>query len=174
MPVLDEASYLTKRAGSMQKTTSGDVKLTASGDSKTTSSIKVPNGVAKPPAAVAMPNLIDFSIDDIPVAPTSATTSEPPDFIKDLIDIDLGSSPSSGYTLPFLVLLILMYFCFIKKSFCLLILSIFFIIHFLVCLGGEPAPALSRNILDDLLSIGTSSVENGPLASSSFPTSIKS
>jgi hypothetical protein len=126
MPVLDEASYLTKRAGSTQKSASVDAKSTASGDSKTTSSIKVPNGVAKPPAAVAMPNLIDFNIDDTPVAPTSAITSEPPDFIKDLIDIDLGNSPPSGYILSFFVLFILMHFYFIKKSFYMLIVSLFF------------------------------------------------
>lgn len=116
MPVLDEASYLTKRAGSTQKTALGDTKSTASGDSKTTSSVKVPNGVAKPPAAVAMPNLIDFSIDDTPVAPTSTTTSEPPDFIKDLIDIDLPSSPPSGYTLFFFFFFSFSFWCVFVSS----------------------------------------------------------
>jgi AP-1 complex subunit gamma-1 len=135
MPVLDEASYLTKRAGSTEKTASGYPKSTASGDSKITSSVKVPNGVAKPPTAASMPNLIDFNIDDTPVAPTSTTTSEHPNFMKDLIDIDLPSSPPSG---------------------------------------GKPAPAINRNIIDDLLSIGTSPVENGLPASSSFPTITKS
>ncbi|KAJ3707537.1 hypothetical protein LUZ61_011242 [Rhynchospora tenuis] len=131
MPVLDEASYLTKRAGSTQTTASGDSKSTPSGDSKTTSAIKVPNGVAKPPPSVSMANLIDFSIDDPPVVPTSnTTTSDPLNFINDLIGIDLSSSPPSG---------------------------------------GGSAPTVSADIMD-LINIGSTPVQNGPPASSPFPT----
>lgn len=168
MPVLDEASYLSKRAGSTEKNTSGDPKSTASGDSKITSSVKVPNGVAKPPTTAAMPNLIDFSIDDAPVPPTSTTASEPPNFMMDLIDINLPSSTPSGSTLSFFLSrfdVILFH----QETFVHANLS-----SFLVCLGGEPAPVINRNIIDDLLSIGTSPVENGLPSSSSFPTITKS
>jgi len=86
MPVLDEAAYITKRAGSSLETLSANktVKPTSSG-------ISVPNGVAKPPAAPLV-DLLDLSADDAPV-PSSSTT----DFLHDLLGVDL-TSPSSGFS----------------------------------------------------------------------------
>ena len=87
MPVLDEAAYITKRAGSSQETLSANktIKPTSSG-----TSLSVPNGVTKPPAAPLV-DLLDLSADDAPI-PSSSTS----DFLHDLLGLDL-TSPSSGF-----------------------------------------------------------------------------
>ncbi|CAN6172681.1 unnamed protein product [Urochloa humidicola] len=92
MPVLDEANYLVKRAASTQATVSS-VKsapaVTPGGQPK------LPNGVAKPPAA-PLADLLDLSSDDTPVT-TSAPTTAPNDFLQDLLGIGLtDSSPAGG------------------------------------------------------------------------------
>ncbi|WVZ82355.1 hypothetical protein U9M48_029623 [Paspalum notatum var. saurae] len=116
MPVLDEANYLVKRAASTQATVSS-VKsapaVTPGGP------LKLPNGVAKPPAA-PLADLLDLSSDDAPVT-TSAPATAPKDFLQDLLGIGLtDSSPTGG------------------------------------------APSTSTDLLMDLLSIGSSPVQNGP------------
>lgn len=82
MPVLDEATYSGRRAGSIPATVS-----TSSG-----APLKLPNGVAKPPAAPLV-DLLDLSSDDTP-----APSSSGGDFLHDLLGVDLsiGSSSSSG------------------------------------------------------------------------------
>lgn len=90
MPVLDEASYVAKRAGSYRETLSTN-KTTKSASSGAPHNI--PNGVAKPPAAPLV-DLLDLSSDDAPVPSSSAN-----DFLHDLLGIDL-TSPSPG---PFLI-----------------------------------------------------------------------
>ncbi|CAM0912965.1 unnamed protein product [Alopecurus aequalis] len=115
MPVLDEASYLMKRAASSQAT----VSLTKSAPAATPGgSLKLPNGVAKPPPA-PLADLLDLSSDDTP-ATTSAPTAAPNNFLHDLLGIDLTGSSSAG-----------------------------------------GAPSASTDILMDLLSIGSSPVQNG-------------
>jgi len=126
MPVLDEANYLVKRAASTQATVSS-VKsapaVTPGGQPK------LPNGVAKPPAA-PLADLLDLSSDDTPVT-TSAPTTAPNDFLQDLLGIDLtDSSPAGG------------------------------------------APSTSTDILMDLLSIGSTPVQNGPPTSNFIPPGI--
>ncbi|KAK8454956.1 hypothetical protein SEVIR_4G057800v4 [Setaria viridis] len=126
MPVLDEANYLVKRAASMQATVSS-VKsapaVTPGGQ------LKLPNGVAKPPAA-PLADLLDLSSDDTPVT-TSAPTTAPNDFLQDLLGIGLiDSSPAGG------------------------------------------APSTSTDILMDLLSIGSTPVQNGPPTSNFIPPGI--
>ena len=97
MPVLDEANYLVKRAASTQATVSS-VKsapaVTPGGQPK------LPNGVAKPPAA-PLADLLDLSSDDTPVT-TSAPTTAPNDFLQDLLGIDLTDSSPAGLTLGYL------------------------------------------------------------------------
>ncbi|KAG2609671.1 hypothetical protein PVAP13_4KG063000 [Panicum virgatum] len=127
MPVLDEANYLVKRAASTQATVSS-VKsapaVTPGGQPK------LPNGVAKPPAA-PLADLLDLSSDDTPVT-TSAPTTAPNDFLQDLLGIDLtDSSPAGG------------------------------------------APSTSTDILMDLLSIGSTPVQNGPPTSNFIPPGIE-
>ncbi|KAG2604438.1 AP-1 complex subunit gamma-2-like isoform X5 [Panicum virgatum] len=126
MPVLDEANYLVKRAASTQATVSS-VKsapaVTPGGQPK------LPNGVAKPPAA-PLADLLDLSSDDTPVT-TSAPTTAPNDFLQDLLGISLtDSSPAGG------------------------------------------APSTSTDILMDLLSIGSTPVQNGPPTSNFIPPGI--
>nr|CAB3469730.1 unnamed protein product [Digitaria exilis] len=126
MPVLDEANYLVKRAASMQATVS-PVK-SASGVTPG-GQLKLPNGVAKPPAA-PLADLLDLSSDDTPVT-TSAPTTAPNDFLQDLLGIGLtDSSPAGG------------------------------------------APSTSTDILMDLLSIGSTPVQNGTPTSSFIPPGI--
>lgn len=97
MPVLDEANYLVKRAASMQATVSS-VKsapgVTPGGQ------LKLPNGLAKPPAA-PLADLLDLSSDDTP-ATTSAPTTAPNDFLQDLLGIGLTDSSPAGLTLGYL------------------------------------------------------------------------
>ncbi|XP_038984040.1 AP-1 complex subunit gamma-2 isoform X2 [Phoenix dactylifera] len=88
MPVLDESAYIGKRAGSSQATLSADKSSqpTSSG----ASSLKLPNGVTKPPASPLV-DLLDLSSDDAPVS-TSSTT----EFLHDLLGGDLISPAPSG------------------------------------------------------------------------------
>ncbi|XP_042388456.1 AP-1 complex subunit gamma-2-like isoform X1 [Zingiber officinale] len=92
MPVLDESTVIVKRAGPSQASISTE-KSNQQPPSGT--SLKLPNGVAKP-AAAPLVDLLDLSSDDTPV---SAPTSN--DFLHDLLGIDLtnsssGIAPASG------------------------------------------------------------------------------
>lgn len=83
MPVLDEATYSGRRAGSVPGAVS-----TSQGAPP-----KLPNGVAKPTAAPII-DLLDLSSDDNP-----APTSSGGDFLQDLLGVDLaptaqGTSPN--------------------------------------------------------------------------------
>ncbi|KAI3467496.1 hypothetical protein Pfo_024159 [Paulownia fortunei] len=80
MPVLDEATYSGRRAGSMPAAVS-----TSQGALP-----KIPNGVAKP-TSVPLVDLLDLSSDDIP-----APSSSGGDFLQDLLGVDL--SPASQGT----------------------------------------------------------------------------
>ncbi|XP_031122511.1 AP-1 complex subunit gamma-2-like [Ipomoea triloba] len=81
MPVLDEASYSGRRAGSVAAAVS-----TSQGPS-----VKVPNGVAKSAAAAApLVDLLDLSSDDVPAAPSSSGG----DFLQDLLGVDLSPATS--------------------------------------------------------------------------------
>lgn len=92
MPVLDEASYLVKRATATQSTISADkIALTV-----TPGSLKLPNGVAKPTSA-PLADLLDFSSDGAP-ASTVASTTTPNDFLQDLLGIGGVSSSTTGVT----------------------------------------------------------------------------
>ncbi|KAK0572991.1 hypothetical protein LWI29_001487 [Acer saccharum] len=77
MPVLDEATFSARRAGSLPATVS----------SSSGASLNLPNGVAKPAAAPLM-DLLDLSSDDAP-----APSSSGGDFLQDLLGVDL--SPAS-------------------------------------------------------------------------------
>lgn len=76
MPVLDEATCCRRKAGS----------VTANGSISMGSSIKVPNGVAKPPTAAPLVDLLDLG-DDVPVPNSSGN-----DFLQDLLGVDILSS----------------------------------------------------------------------------------
>lgn len=80
MPVLDEATYSGRRAGSVPAVVS-----TSQG-----APINLPNGVAKTTSAPLV-DLLDLSSDDVPVPSSSGG-----DFLQDLLGIDL--SPSSSQT----------------------------------------------------------------------------
>jgi AP-1 complex subunit gamma-1 len=81
MPVLDEATFIGRRAGSTPATVS-----TSNG-----ASLNLPNGVAKPPAAPLV-DLLDLSLDDAP-----APSSSGGDFLQDLLGVDLSpASQQSG------------------------------------------------------------------------------
>ncbi|XP_020407231.1 uncharacterized protein [Zea mays] len=92
MPVLDEASYLVKRATATQSTISAD-KIAPT---VTPGSLKLPNGVAKPTSA-PLADLLDFSSDGAP-ASTVASTTTPNDFLQDLLGIGGVSSSTTGVT----------------------------------------------------------------------------
>ncbi|KAL5762013.1 hypothetical protein ACOSP7_018277 [Xanthoceras sorbifolium] len=77
MPVLDEATFSGRRAGS----------LPANVSSSSGGSLNLPNGVAKP-AAAPLVDLLDLSSDDAP-----APSSSGGDFLQDLLGVDL--SPAS-------------------------------------------------------------------------------
>lgn len=77
MPVLDEATFSGRRAGSLPPTAS-----TTSG-----APLGLPNGVAKPAAAPLL-DLLDLNADDAP-----APSSSGGDFLQDLLGVDL--SPAS-------------------------------------------------------------------------------
>lgn len=81
MPVLDEATFIGKRAGSISGTVS----------SPTAAPINMPNGIAKPSAAPLL-DLLDLSSDD-----AAAPSSSGGDFLQDLLGYDLlSSSKQSG------------------------------------------------------------------------------
>ncbi|THU47585.1 hypothetical protein C4D60_Mb09t17140 [Musa balbisiana] len=87
MPVLDESAYIGKRTSSSQANIVADK---SSQPSSTATTLKFPNGVAKPPAAPLV-DLLDLSADD-----TSVPSSTSNDFLHDLLGISLTNSPSSG------------------------------------------------------------------------------
>lgn len=81
MPVLDEATFIGKRAGSIQATVSPSAGA----------SINLPNGVAKPTAAPLV-DLLDLGSDDVP-----APSSSGGDLLHDLLGVDLSmASTQSG------------------------------------------------------------------------------
>ncbi|KAJ4973273.1 hypothetical protein NE237_006447 [Protea cynaroides] len=85
MPVLDEATYREKRAGSLLPTVS--IPKGAS--------LNLPNGVAKTTAAPFV-DLLDLTSDDAP-----APSSSGGDFLQDLLGVDLVPIPSlSGTSQP--------------------------------------------------------------------------
>ncbi|XP_010449581.1 PREDICTED: AP-1 complex subunit gamma-2-like [Camelina sativa] len=78
MPVLDEATFSGRRAGSLPPSVSTSGK----------SSLSIPNGVAKA-AAAPLVDLLDLSSDDTP-APTSSGDN----FLQDLLGVDI-TQPSA-------------------------------------------------------------------------------
>lgn len=76
MPVLDEATFSGRRAGSLPTSVSTSSAL----------ALNLPNGVAKP-AAAPLVDLLDLSSDDVP-----APSSSGGDFLHDLLSVDLSSS----------------------------------------------------------------------------------
>lgn len=76
MPILDEATFIGRRAGS----------LPGAASTATAPSVSLPNGVAKPAAPLV--DLLDLSSDDAP-----APSSSGGDFLQDLLGVDL--SPAS-------------------------------------------------------------------------------
>ncbi|KAG4935978.1 hypothetical protein JHK85_050897 [Glycine max] len=84
MPVLDEATFLARRAGSLP-----DVALTSTGPS-----VGLPNGAGKPVAPIV--DLLDINSDDAPVP-----TSSGGDLLQDLLGVDLSlASQQSGASQP--------------------------------------------------------------------------
>ncbi|KAE9597037.1 putative adaptor protein complex AP-1, gamma subunit [Lupinus albus] len=80
MPVLDETTFVGRRAGSLPGTAS----------TTTTPSVSLPNGVAKPVAPLV--DLLDLSSDDAP-----APSSSGGDLLHDLLGVDLSpASQQSG------------------------------------------------------------------------------
>lgn len=80
MPVLDEAAFIGRRAGS----------LPGAASTTTVPSVSLPNGVAKPVAPLV--DLLDLSSDDAP-----APSSSGGDFLQDLLGVDLApASQQSG------------------------------------------------------------------------------
>ena len=98
MPVLDEASYLVKRATATQATISANkhAPTVAPGG------LKLPNGVAKPTSA-PLADLLDLSSDDAPASTTTSTTT-PNDFLQDLLGIGGVSTSTAGILLPLSVI----------------------------------------------------------------------
>nr|XP_016467935.1 PREDICTED: AP-1 complex subunit gamma-2-like [Nicotiana tabacum] len=82
MPVLDEATYSGRKAGS----------LPAAGSTSQGVSVNLPNGVAKPSAAPLV-DLLDLSSDDVP-----APSSSGGDFLQDLLGVDLAPVSSQSGT----------------------------------------------------------------------------
>ncbi|XP_062221646.1 AP-1 complex subunit gamma-2-like isoform X2 [Phragmites australis] len=123
MPVLDEASYLVKRAATTQATISSEKPAPA----VTPGGLKLPNGVAKPTAA-PLADLLDLNSDVAPATTAASTTTAPSFFLQDLLGI--GGTNSS--------------------------------------MAGVPSSA-STDILMDLLSIGSSPSQSGPLAPNFSP-----
>ncbi|XP_042020801.1 AP-1 complex subunit gamma-2-like isoform X1 [Salvia splendens] len=79
MPVLDEATFSGRKAGSVPNAVS-----TSQGAPP-----KIPNGVAKP--APPLVDLLDLSSDDVPT-----TVSAGGDFLHDLLGVDMSPAPSQG------------------------------------------------------------------------------
>ncbi|CAL9176870.1 AP-1 complex subunit gamma-2-like isoform X1 [Musa acuminata AAA Group] len=94
MPVLDEMTYLLKKASSSQANVSAD----KTSKSNSRASLKLPNGVIHAPATPDL-DLLDLSSDDNP-----ANTSSSNDYLHDLLGIgltntgstDQGIAPSEG------------------------------------------------------------------------------
>ncbi|KAK3159396.1 hypothetical protein QOZ80_2AG0149600 [Eleusine coracana subsp. coracana] len=82
MPVLDEASYLVKRATTTQATISADKLAPAI----TPGGLKLSNGVAKSTAA-PLADLLDLSSDSAPATTVTSTATAPSDFLQDLLGI---------------------------------------------------------------------------------------
>ncbi|KAL0296973.1 UNVERIFIED_CONTAM: AP-1 complex subunit gamma-2 [Sesamum radiatum] len=80
MPVLDEATFCGRRAGSVPAAVS-----TSQGDPP-----KIPNGVVKPTSAPLV-DLLDLSSDDI-----QAPASSGGDFLQDLLGVDVSPATSQG------------------------------------------------------------------------------
>lgn len=80
MPVLDEATFSGRRAGSMPNAVS-----TSQGAPP-----KIPNGVNKP-VSPPLVDLLDLSSDDVPVSGSSGGG-----FLHDLLGVDVSSAPSQG------------------------------------------------------------------------------
>ncbi|CAK7333633.1 unnamed protein product [Dovyalis caffra] len=80
MPILDEATFSSRRAGSLPAAVS-----TSGG-----ASLNLPNGVAKPSAAPLV-DLLDLS-DDLPAAPSTSGG----DFLQDLLGVDLTPAPTQS------------------------------------------------------------------------------
>lgn len=81
MPVLDEATYSGRRAGSMPAVVS-----------TSQAALNLPNGVAKTSAAPLI-DLLDLSSDDVP-----APSSSGGDFLQDLLGVDLAPASSQSGT----------------------------------------------------------------------------
>lgn len=79
MPVLDEATFIGKRAGSIPASVS-----TSNG-----AAINLPNGISK--SAAPLVDLLDLSSDDVPVPSSSGS-----DFIQDLLGLDLSAAPEQS------------------------------------------------------------------------------
>ncbi|XP_071692165.1 AP-1 complex subunit gamma-2-like isoform X2 [Rutidosis leptorrhynchoides] len=82
MPVLDEATYSVKRAGS----------ISAAASTSHGPTLNLPNGVAKTTAAPLL-DLLDLGPDE-PAPPTSSA----PNFLQDLLDVGASPSPSQSGT----------------------------------------------------------------------------
>lgn len=83
MPVLDEATFIGRRDGSLSGTTS-----TPAGPS-----VNLPNGVAKPSVSPLV-DLLDLNSDDAPAAPSSSGGG----LLQDLLGVDLSpASQQSGW-----------------------------------------------------------------------------
>ncbi|XP_022956970.1 AP-1 complex subunit gamma-2-like isoform X2 [Cucurbita moschata] len=83
MPVLDEATFIGKRAGSM----------TGSVSTSNAAAINLPNGVSKSSAPLV--DLLDLSSDDVPVPSSSGGG-----FIQDLLGLDLSAAPEKSGSNP--------------------------------------------------------------------------
>ncbi|XP_022978311.1 AP-1 complex subunit gamma-2-like isoform X2 [Cucurbita maxima] len=83
MPVLDEATFIGKRAGSM----------TGSASTSNAAAINLPNGVSKSSAPLV--DLLDLSSDDVPVPSSSGGG-----FIQDLLGLDLSAAPEKSGSNP--------------------------------------------------------------------------
>jgi AP-1 complex subunit gamma-1 len=92
MPVLDEATYLVKRASATQAT----IPAYKPASAVTPGNLKLPNGVAKP-AAAPLADLLDLSSEDAPVA-TTASSSTAPTYFLDLLGLG-GTNLSTAGTL---------------------------------------------------------------------------
>ncbi|PPD97206.1 hypothetical protein GOBAR_DD05768 [Gossypium barbadense] len=79
MPILDEATFTGRKAGSLPTAVSASSIIPCN----------LPNGIAKP-AAAPIGDLLDLSSDDAPPAPVSSGG----DFLQDLLGVDL--SPASA------------------------------------------------------------------------------
>ncbi|KAK1311361.1 AP-1 complex subunit gamma-2 [Acorus calamus] len=86
MPVLEESAYHNKKAASAP----GNLSEGKTRQATAAASLKLPNGVAKTPAAPLV-DLLDLNSDDIPQPSSSGG-----DFLHDLLGIGLAPSPSSA------------------------------------------------------------------------------